>query len=469
MDWVRLLRRRETIDGSRAQVRDRSFFRSLRDYRVVAFRRRLMIRERWKYSVAVSSTSWRKRRGSSRRFPSRARARAPSATRSGSPSTPPSRCAAGVTGTISASRTNTPPTAESSALTAEIHPVSRRDSQGGGETKTTTSETTVAAETTRAETSRPAQVRPPAECRPRDFSWMSNSVVVVPVRRRTRRRTNRDDAPPTRKPDALASDLFERQIASSDDDESDDEHARPFRFDDEHSDTDAEAGDVEMGAASGAGATTGGGGQNGAGISRRSSIEVDIPLTRRGSVSSEIGDAGAGAAALTPQRSVGLEAIARLVAEQGGEGRPTSTRSGREAPGEKYESEKRRAKTSVVVGRLLVRDASSITSRSPRPRRLRRLVVFVVLVVLVVLVAPLAPLAPLALKTLSRRVLARSATYSIARRRLLCHFRRRDVTTRKREARGVGCRGRVVSGFQFPRVRGVVGHGVFHHGATRAM
>ena len=172
----------------------------------------------------------------------------------------------------------------------------------------------------------------------------SSSGSLVDVELGRRRSGSASDADGSRRrgdafggeADALASDLFERQIASSDDDDSDDERARPFRFNDDHSDTDAETIDVEMGTV-GAGATTGGQGRGGAGISRRSSIEVDIPLTRRGSVSSEMGDAapGAGAAAITPQRSVGLEAIARLVGEQAGDG-------GRDAEGSGARSARRK-------------------------------------------------------------------------------------------------------------------------------
>lgn len=323
MDWsvFSVVERRSTDRAPKS--RDRSFFRSLRDYRVVAFRRRLMIRERWKYRVAVAFNLL---------------------TRNAwiLASVPLAGARAGAVGdeiwiTVYAAvevcrrcywnyfRVENEHTTNCGKFraTTEI-PLPFRD---GELTDDDEDENDDERDDGRGGNDASRNVASRAGSSSRRVSSSGFFVDVELGRRRSGSASDATSDESRRRAadaetDALASDLFERQIASSDDDESDDEHARPFRFDDEHSDTDAEAGDVEMGAASGAGATTGGQGQNGAGISRRSSIEVDIPLTRRGSVSSESGDAGAGAAALTPQRSVGLEAIARLVAEQGGEGAP---------------------------------------------------------------------------------------------------------------------------------------------------
>lgn len=325
MDWsvFSVVERRSTDRDQTDRAprsRDRSLFRSLREYRVVAFRRRLMIRERWKYHVAIAFNL---------------------ATRNAwiLASVPLAGGAVGdeVWITVYAAievcrrcywsyfRVENEHTTNCGKFRATVEiPLPFRD----GELTDDDDEDRDEREYDASRRGGSVGIDASGTSRRR-----SSSGSLVDVELGRRRSGSVSDADGSRRrgdafggeADALASDLFERQIASSDDDDSDDERARPFRFDDDHSDTDAETGDVEMGAVAGAGAgaTTGGQDQGGAGISRRSSIEVDIPITRRGSVSSEMGDAaagaGAGAAALTPQRSVGLEAIARLVAEQGGD------------------------------------------------------------------------------------------------------------------------------------------------------
>jgi hypothetical protein len=327
MDWsvFSVVERRSTDRTDRAPPsRDGSPLRLLRDYRVVAFRRRLMIRERWKYHVAIAFNL---------------------ATRNAwiLASVPLARGAVGdeVWITVYAAmevcrrcywsyfRVENEHTTNCGKFRATVEiPLPFRDGELTDDDDDDDDDDRDQREYDASR--RGGSVGNDATGTTRRRS-SSGSLVDVELGRR--RSGSMSDADGSRRrgdafgseADALASDLFERQIASSDDDDSDDERARPFRFDDEHSDTDAETGDVEMGAVAraGAGATTGGQDQGGAGISRRSSIEVGIPITRRGSVSSDMGDAaagaGAGAAALTPQRSVGLEAIARLVAEQGGD------------------------------------------------------------------------------------------------------------------------------------------------------
>ena len=321
MDWsvFSVVERRSTDRTDREPPsRDGSLLRLLREYRVVAFRRRLMIRERWKYHVAIAFNL---------------------ATRNAwiLASVPLAGGAVGdeVWITVYAAievcrrcywsyfRVENEHTTNCGKFRATVEiPLPFRDGELTDDDDEDRDEREYDA------SRRGGSVGNDASGTSRRRS-SSGSLVDVELGRR--RSGSVSDADGSRRrgdafggeTDALASDLFERQVASSDDDDSDDERARPFRFDDDHSDTDADTGDVEMGAVAGAGATTGGQDMGGAGTSRRSSIEVDIPITRRGSVSSEMGDAaagaGAGAAALTPQRSVGLEAIARLVAEQGGD------------------------------------------------------------------------------------------------------------------------------------------------------
>ena len=200
MDWsvFSVVERRSTDRAPKS--RDRSFFRSLRDYRVVAFRRRLMIRERWKYRVAVAFNLL---------------------TRNAwiLASVPLAGARAGAVGdeiwiTVYAAvevcrrcywnyfrvenehttncgkfraTTEIPLPFRDGELTDDDEDENddERDDGRGGNDASRNVASRAGSSSRRVSSS--------------GFSWMSNSVVVVPVRRRTRRRTNRDDAPPTLK------------------------------------------------------------------------------------------------------------------------------------------------------------------------------------------------------------------------------------------------------------------------------
>ena len=184
-----------------------------------------------------------------------------------------------------------------------------------------------------SEASRP-RVRPPAECRPRDFRGCQLGRRRS-VRRRTRRRTNRGRPAADAETDALASDLFERQIAST--------TTRATTNTRDHFGSTMSTRTRTRRRATWRwgprrrGAVTGGQGQNGAGISRRwSSSGHPAHATRIRVVGEWRRGRGRGGVDAAEKRRVGGDP--RIVAN--GRGGAHVDRSGR-APGEN-ESEKRR-------------------------------------------------------------------------------------------------------------------------------
>ena len=447
MDWsvFSVVERRSTDRAPKS--RDRSFFRSLRDYRVVAFRRRLMIRERWKYHVAIAfNLATPAERVDPRVGSPRGRARGRRRRRD-------------LDHRLRRRRGVPPVLLELFPRRERTHHQLRKVPRDGGDSAPVSRRR--AHGRRRRRKRRRARRRSRRKRReqkrrvPRRFVLTQSIVLGIFVdvelgRRRSGSASDADGSRPRGDAPRRGNRRSWRPISSSD-------RSRPAtttrattntrdrRFDDEHSDTDAEAGDVEMGAASGAGATTG------TGPGRRGDLAAVVHRGGHPAHATRIrvvGDwrrgRGRGGVDAAEKRRVGGDREAR--GGTGGGGRPTSTRSGREAPGEKYESEKRRvgggSRPSVVYSYATHHQSRRASPRPrrlrrpPRPRRLRRLPTpssSSSRIDPLVLVAP-SPPRPSPQKLFLLASSARGA-YSIARRRLLCHFRRRDVTTRKRDAR----------------------------------